>query len=168
MGGYGSGWQGARKVTVESSLVLSITTLVRKKALVPSTRTSGSLDWTYSGNDKPHASIGYEANLIDLDCAWLRLHYKANDVQVDYRVKLVTTTPRYGGLRWWFICPLGGPKFRVAKLYLPPGAKHFGSREGHGLTYKSCQASGKERGLFRHLAAATGMDEKTISQLLKD
>jgi hypothetical protein len=34
-----------------------------------------------------------------------------------------------------FICPLsrsdGTPPRWVAKLYLPPGAKHFGSREGH-------------------------------------
>ena len=168
MGGYGSGWRGARKATVESSLVLSINSLVRKKAIVPGARTSGSLDWTDSGNDKPHASVGYEANLVDLGSAWLRLHYQANNEPVDYRIKLVTTTPRYGGLRWWFICPLDGPQRRVAKLYLPPGAKHFGGREGHGLTYTSCQESGKERGLFRHLAAATGMDEESISQLLKD
>ncbi len=31
---------------------------------------------------------------------------------------------------------------RVAKLYLPAGGKYFGSREGYGLTYTSCQESG--------------------------
>jgi hypothetical protein len=40
---------------------------------------------------------------------------------VDYKVKLVTTKPNYGGHRWWFICPIvrrdGGPPRRVAKLY---------------------------------------------------
>jgi hypothetical protein len=70
---------------------------------------------------------------------------------VDYKVRLVTTTPHYGGLRWWFICPLvrrdGGPPRRVAKLYLPPGGKYFGSREGYGLTYRSCQESGENRKL---------------------
>jgi hypothetical protein len=25
---------------------------------------------------------------------------------VDYKVRLVTTKPNYGGRRWWFICPL--------------------------------------------------------------
>ncbi len=35
MGGYGSGWQGAKKATVEGSLVLTASSLVRKKALVP-------------------------------------------------------------------------------------------------------------------------------------
>ena len=95
-----------------------------------------------------------------------------NGEPVDYRVRLVTSTPHYGGLRWWFICPLvrndGAPPRRVAKLYLPSGGKYFGSREGYGLTYTSCQESGKNRGLYRHLAAEIGTDEKTISRLLKD
>jgi hypothetical protein len=54
------------------------------------------------------------------------------------------------------ICPIvrrdGGPPRRVAKLYLPSGGKYFGSREAYGLTYTSCQESGKSRGLFRRLA----------------
>src|SRR3954469_12886501 len=57
--------------------------------------------------------------------------------------------PHYGGRRGWCICPLvrndGGRPRRVAKLYLPSGGKYFGSREGHGLTYTSCQESGKGR-----------------------
>ena len=34
MGGYGSGWRGAKKATVEDSLVLTAASLVRKRALV--------------------------------------------------------------------------------------------------------------------------------------
>jgi hypothetical protein len=55
---------------------------------------------------------------------------------------------------------------RVAKLYLPSAGKYFGSREGYGLTYTSCQESGKSRGLYRLLAAEMGTDEKTISRRL--
>ena len=88
---------------------------------------------------------------------------------MDYKVRLETTTPHYGGFRWWFICPLvrrdGAPR-RVAKLYLPSGGKYFGSREGYGLTYTSCQESGKSRGLFRRLAAELGTDEATIRAAL--
>ena len=40
MGGFGSGWQGSKKATVEGSLVLTASSLVRKKAL--GARTSGS------------------------------------------------------------------------------------------------------------------------------
>ena len=57
---------------------------------------------------------------------------------------------------------------RVAKLYLPSGAKYFGSREGYGLTHRSCQESGKSRRLYRLLASEMGTDEKTISRLLKE
>jgi hypothetical protein len=103
---------------------------------------------------------------MDPETAWLRLHYQWRGEAIDYRVQLVTTKPTYGGLRWWFICPLarrdGGPPRRVAKLYLPPGSRYFGSREGHRLTYTSCQESGKFRGLFRLLAAEMGTDEAMV------
>ena len=56
---------------------------------------------------KPHAKIGYEANLIDPDAAWLRLTYKASGTAMDYRVGLVAPQPTYGGRRWWLLCPLG-------------------------------------------------------------
>ena len=78
MGGYGSGWQGATKATVEGSLVLTAASLVRKRALVAGAWTSGSWGWISDGEDKPHATIGYEADLSDQDNAWLRLHYRRN------------------------------------------------------------------------------------------
>ena len=69
---------------------------------------------------EPHARIGYEANLVDPEAAWLKLTYTASGTAMDYRVQLVTTEPTYGGRRWWFLCPLvrqdGGPLRRVAKL----------------------------------------------------
>ena len=171
MGGYGSGWQGSKKATVEGSLVLSFSSLVQKKALVAGAQTSGSWSWTRDGDNRPHATIGYVADLTDRDNAWLRLRYEANGEPVDYKVRLVTTTPHYGGCRWWFICPLdrrdSGPPRRVAKLYLPFGGKYFGSRAGYGLTYTSCQESGKNRNLWRELASRLGTDEKAIHRFLK-
>src|SRR5262245_55578429 len=35
--------------------------LIRKRALVPSAWTRGSLGWTYEREDRPHTTIGYEA-----------------------------------------------------------------------------------------------------------
>ena len=87
-------------------------------------------------------------------------------------LQLVTSTPHYGGRRWWFICPLarndGGPPRRVEKLYLPSGGKYFGSREGYGLTYASCQESGKNGRLWRALVAEFGIDEKALRRLMRD
>ena len=79
---------------------------------------------------------------------------------MDYRVRLVTTRPTYGGRRWWFLCPLarndGGPPRRVAKHYLPPGGTYFGSRQAYGLTYTSCQESGKFDGPLSTAGCAHG------------
>jgi hypothetical protein len=88
MGGFGSGWQGSKKATVEESLTLSAFTLVRRKALVTGAQTFGSWGWTREGEDKPHATIAYEANLRDPAAAWLRLHYQWREEPVDYRVRL--------------------------------------------------------------------------------
>jgi hypothetical protein len=106
-----------------------------QKALRPWARTAGSLSWSYDGEDRPFATIGYEADLTDESDARLRLRYQADGEPLDYKIRLVTTIPNYGGRRWWFICPLsrddGGPLRRVAKLYLPPGERYFGSREAY-------------------------------------
>jgi hypothetical protein len=61
--------------------------------------------------------------------------------ECDDEVPLVSTPCHFGGVRWWFICPLttnGAPcGRRVAKLYCPPGAKHYGCRHCHNLSYDS-------------------------------
>jgi len=58
-------------------------------------------------------------------------------------IRLQTTRPHLGGVRRWFTCPLISNGIacerRVAKLYLPPGSRHFGCRICHDLTYQSCQ-----------------------------
>ena len=67
---------------------------VKKKALVTGSWTRGTLRWSYEGCE-PHARIGYEANLIGPDAAWVRLTYTVNGTPMDYRVRLVTTQPTY-------------------------------------------------------------------------
>jgi hypothetical protein len=170
MGGHGSGWQQPRKTRVEDCLALAMATLVRQQALVPGARTQGAWGWWRQDESLPFARIGYQADLQDPAAAWLRLDYRVNDEPVNYDIHLVTTRPTCGGQRWWFVCPLvrqdGGKPRPAAKLYLPPGGRYFGSRTGHGLTYTSCQESGQFRGLFRHLAAELGTDEKAVRAAL--
>jgi hypothetical protein len=120
---------------------------------------------------EPRARVSYEVNLVDADAGWVRLTYAVNGHSVDY-VRLVSTLPSYGGRPWWFLCPLerkdGRASRRVAQLYLPPGGKYFGSRQAHGLTYKSCQESGKYDGLFRRIGAKFGMDVRAVRRALKE
>lgn len=50
-------------------------------------------------------------------------------------VQLVSRQMRFGGKRWYFVCPQ--TKRLCCKLILPPGAKAFASVKGLGLSYRS-------------------------------
>ena len=67
-------------------------------------------------------------------------------------VELVSTSPHYGGLRWWFICPVtvGGRacQRRVRKLYLPPGGRSFACRRCCQLSYTSQRQDDNEPRAF--------------------
>jgi hypothetical protein len=104
------------------------------------------------------ASIDYELNTWDPSDSWLELAYtvSATGEEIRCRNELVTTRLPSGGLRWWFVCPLiaNGQLCgaRVHKLYLPPGARYFGCRGCHDLTYSSAQTHDKRLDpLFRSL-----------------
>jgi hypothetical protein len=81
------------------------------------------------------------------------------------RLGFITTKANFGGVRWWFACPLGVEGERcnrpVAKLYLPPqGRRKFGCRECHDLTYESSQESHAYDGLAARLAGGERSGEE--------
>lgn len=150
MGGTGSGnwyrWQG-RKATVEESLVVSMSEL--SKQLYAGA--SGTLTW---GRRKKR-SICYSVMLSN-NMPMLMLDYRLRNSQdVRIPVRLETTPTRFGGKRWWFICPLMvsgvACNRRAGKLYLPPGSRYFGCRTCHDLTYRSSQEAHREERLFGRL-----------------
>jgi hypothetical protein len=71
----------------------------------------------------------------------------SQEESVDYYTQLTTTRPRFGGVRWWFVCPLTvndmGCNRLVSRLYLPPRSRYFGCRHCHRLTYASRQVGRK-------------------------
>ena len=170
MGGYGSGFNGTKKQTIEDGLKLSISALMRKGALHPGRTTSGEWSWLYPGHE-PHARMGYRADMTDPDNASIRLIYTVNGKPMDYVVRLDWTKLNNGGRRWWFLCPIrregGNDPRRVGKLHLPPGAHYFGSREAYGLTYRSSQESGKFNALFAQVAGNIGTDVATIRRVMR-
>ena len=58
-----------------------------------------------------------------------------NSTPYDLEVSLVTTPCNFGGVRYWFACPVCSQ--RVGGLYLPPGDIYFCCRGCHNLTYRS-------------------------------
>ncbi len=87
---------------------------------------------------------------------WNREH------RVEESIRLQTTRPNFGGVRWWFSCPriVDGEECgrRVGKLYRPPGSQTFACRRCLDLTYESCQKSHRYDGLFA-LVAGEGSGE---------
>ena len=162
MGGYNSG-RSATQSTVEDGLKLDLGRLMRQGWVVPGGWKAGGLTWTSSPSGEHVATIGYEADLCDKGSAWLRLHYTVtkgdgSKVERHYRVPLETTRPHFGGVRWWFVCPLTG--CRAAKLYLPPGADRFAGRTAWRLAYRSqrngalFRAQDREARIVRKLGGA--------------
>ena len=170
MGGYGSGFQGCRKATIEDGLTLCVNDLVRKRALIPGSLTSGGWHWSYEGQ-KSHARIGFVGDMRDPGRPTIRLIYTTDGKPVDYLIGLVSTSPWFGGKRWWFLCPIvrpdGGLPHRVAKLHLPPGQQYFGSRRAYDLTYTSCRESGQFRRLYNSIAAEVGSTPEAVRAALK-
>jgi hypothetical protein len=138
MGGFGSGRYGGQ-VTVEGcrSLKLDVNRVTRpardalQRAGEGGEASAGSeWTWTASGETAPWARVvvrlrltrqGGEARLIfDVPHAARRTGAQHQ------RVQLVTTPCRFGGQRWWWVCPATGR--RCATLYLPNGGTLFLSR----------------------------------------
>jgi hypothetical protein len=171
MGGPGSGnhnhWgRHPKKETVEDSLCLDANRWMREGVLKAGARSAGSQRWTYPGGGS--FLVDYVVDTLDaghptvwLWYSWVWTATRKQDAAV-YQVALTTTRPRFGGLRWWFLCPLvvnGRPcGRRVGKLYLPPSGRHFGCRKCHDLTYTSCQESHKFDALDRWMARELSRD----------
>ena len=179
MGGPGSGnhyhwWRSSKKTTVEECEALDANRWMREGILKAGVHLKGGWRWVYHGGREN--SIGYEVNTLDWTRPTVRLFYSVTRTgakereSLDYSVDLTTTRPRFGGLRWWFVCPLvfsGRPcGRRVGKLHLPPGGRYFGCRHCHELTYTSCQESRKHDGLWRMLAAEMGTDVATVRRTM--
>jgi hypothetical protein len=137
--------------------------------------------WRRVSTGEQTSSIGYHVNTSAGEPPTIRLDYTTKrpgedqGERMDYPVGLTTTPLPWGGVRWWFLCPLvrnGLPcGRRMGKLYLPPGGRYFGCRHCYDLTYTSCQESHKFDGLYRMLAAnigVPGLPPAMIGRLLKN
>ena len=83
---------------------------------------SGDWGW-WNGDNEKIASIGYQLERRDETNARLRLDYRRNDEPVAYTVTLIAEPCRFGGIRWFAICPATGR--RAAKLYSLGGAVSY-------------------------------------------
>lgn len=162
MGGRGSGrpfWI-SRKTTVERCLYLSVAEF---KGCI-NLSVSGDISWVNQQTGEQLSSIYYRL-LPETDSEpMLILSYKSDSGEVHEPVSFQKTYPYFGGVRWWFTCPVC--KRRVGKLYLPVKARLFGCRRCHNLTYKSCQESKKKNLLYILIADSIGITPDSVKTIL--
>lgn len=109
---------------------------------------SGTITWTSGWSDNK-SSVGVQVITGDGE-EYLRIHYTQTDnssgekKDFDYKIPLVSTPCRYGGKRYWFICPMSrSGKYcgkRVGVLY--KDGDYFACRHCYDLTYSSRNLSG--------------------------
>jgi hypothetical protein len=178
MGGYGSGrWMfHTRKETVEECLILDMNRIANfvKFNCHDEFLKSGILQWSNAGTGEVTSRISYQVSTLENENPWIRLFYTRTRTkdEVDYKVQLTTTKQNFGGVRWWFVCPLvinnKSCLKRVGKLYLPSGSRYFGCRHCYDLTYTSSLESRKFDGLYAKLAAdMPGMTPEAIKRLMR-
>ena len=138
----------SRRKTVEECKSLDISWLTRQGYLCGFWR--GTITWENAlGEVTSSMGIEVSVNREGVGEDSVRLIYTETDRgsgesrHIDYRIQLVSTRCNFGGVRFWFICPLvtdqGYCGRRVGKLYLPGNATYFGCRHCYDLTYRSCK-----------------------------
>jgi hypothetical protein len=122
-----------REYVVDECLVLSIKELFDKGLIENDAFHMGSWRWVDANISLFNGAIRYEADLRNHEGATLRLQYEIDGLEIDYSLLLSSEDQGLLGLQWWFRCPLDD--VRVKKLYLPPHARRFASRQAHQLIY---------------------------------
>jgi hypothetical protein len=124
---------------VEDSMDLDVDRLVRHGMIAPGLYRSGSLVWRNVNTGEEAGSVGYVSDTTEGDRGRFDLSYRLGSERrpIECSVRLATSRPHFGGIRWWFVCPLSGRWVR--KLHLCAGCDYFASRKALGLTYQVCR-----------------------------
>jgi len=134
-----------KKDTVEDCRSVSISFLKKRGFFSEPCCMWGTIFWKNCYGEQT-ASIGVAVSTLGGD-HHVRFWYTTTDrnsgerTEYDYKVTLTTTPCNFGGVRYWFICPLTRDGVycgrRVAKLYKAPGGSYFGCRHCYNLSYES-------------------------------
>lgn len=145
----------SKKEEADSLKKIEIWWLKRNGYLQPGCWQSGGIKWTHGWSDK-ESSVSFQTSTVP-DNLYIRLIYTQTNQDrdkkdFDYKAGITTTPCHYGGVRYWFICPLTVNGVycgrRVGTLY--KAGDYFGCRNCQRLTYDSRNEtrSGKHYPLF--------------------
>ena len=127
-----------KKEIADELAKIDIRVLKRESFLKSGQTINGTLEW--EGN-----KIGISISLYGNNNRYINLeytkhyYYTGEKKEFDYRIEITTTPCHFGGVRYWFQCPLlkDGKMCgrRIAVLY--QGRDYFGCRQCHNLCYQS-------------------------------
>lgn len=134
MGGYSSGrYRERNRGTVEAAIRLDLRVMRRQGFLVPGAVTSGVQRWTWTATGEETGAVNVTVNLVDPDAGFVVVRFSLNGEPRVQEISLASRAMRYGGSRYYFICP----KHRRRCEVLPIAGGVFASRQAHRLTYQS-------------------------------
>lgn len=148
MGGIGSGSHNASHTIVEDSRVLRLSVLRRSGMFGFNKACRANYSW--KRGDKMAGSI-----VVHVRCegfgGYLELRYRAQSTSEEWTsicecFPLVTTSPHFGGKRYWVLCSCGR---RTANLYVAPHSRYFRCRRCTHAVYQSQREKKVDRMLRR-------------------
>ena len=133
MGGYGSGRRSDR-TTTDECVRINLADLKRLGMLKRHCMNRRSRAWGSDGRTVAELTL-----VADVHCSepypCLKITGHAHGKRIDCLVWLDSSPMRFGGERWYALCPNTGK--RCTALVLPPGKTHFASVRGWGVSYGS-------------------------------
>ncbi len=140
MGGYNSGrYRTRNRGTVDAAIRLDLRVMRRQGFLVPGAITSGSQSWSRRGEET--GSVGVTVNLGNPDAGLVIVRFSLNGDPRVQEIPLASRSMRYGGRRYYFLCPKHGRRCEV----MPLVGGVFASRQAQKLTYQSQSATEIDR-----------------------
>jgi hypothetical protein len=134
MGGSSSGrYRQRNRGTVEAAIRLDLRKMRRQGFLVPGAVTSGVQRWHWVATGQETGSVNVSVNLSDPVSGSVTVRFNLNGEPKVQTIDLVSVPMRYGGRRYYFVCPKHGRQCEV----LPMVGGVFASRQALRLTYQS-------------------------------
>jgi hypothetical protein len=117
-----------KRVCLEDGLKLDLNRLIRDGIVVSGAVTGPRTTfWQAAASRELVAVAVITADLTDLACPRIRIRMRGLE---DQTIDLIAQRRHFGGLHWYFRCPVLG--LRVSVLWKPPGATKFCSRQAWG------------------------------------
>lgn len=142
MGGYSSGrYRTRNRGTVDAAIRLDLRVMRRQGFLVPGAITSGVQRWHRVGTGQETGAVSVSVNLADPAAGFVVVSFSLNGDPRVQEIPLASRSMRYGGRRYYFLCPKHGRRCEV----MPMVGGVFASRQAQKLTYQSQSATEIDR-----------------------